>query len=534
MKDVRRFLVAGGLVLASAWATGAGAQAPKADTVTVATVEWIEQFDPGVLASGPGTNYKASMFDSIVGAGAGGALSKTTGVVEDWIISGDATRITLRLRKGIKWHDGTDATAEDLAFTLTRFAADDSTASARPTARKIANLEVVDRYSLRVTLKEPDSVFVYGLSPLEGDMLFIKKDAYRKTEKGWEMIDAEKPVGTGPYRFARRKLGEFVEYEAFDSYWDPSRKAGFKTLRIVRIVDPSTRLSALRTGEVAVAPLNPEQLEGARRANLKIMGPKVAAIPLLMFLGSYDPAFLTHKLEFRKALVLGYDKKAIVGKLYPPAVGSIATGTPIFSPVSLGWDPALSAYPYDPQEAKRLLQAAGYDGRPIKIWSYPFGSAPELPLILEAIAGYWQAIGLKVELTPIDFPAFRPRLFTQPQPWEKQYAAHVAFLVPLPRPSTLNNFGTFMISQKAGGVVAGYWNPDKIDRLRSELGRIGDLKELDRRLRELNRELYGEYWADAIVFRHLVFGVSSKICGWTTPDGMDVPSTYATLRPCPQ
>jgi peptide/nickel transport system substrate-binding protein len=531
-------LIASLLLVSALSATTAWAQAPSraagpvAATVIVATIEWIEQFDPGVLASGPGLNYKGAMFDSVIGASPGGSLSKATGVVEDWSVSPDATKVVLRLRRGLKWHDGTDATAEDLAFTLTRFGADDGTASARPTARKIANLEVVDRHSVRVTLKEPDSVFVYGLSPLEGDMLFIKKDAYHKTATGWELIDAEKPVGTGPYRFARRKLGEFVEYEAFDGYWDPARKAGFKTLRIVRIVDPSTRLSALRTGEVAVAPLNPEQVDAARRAGLKIMGPKVAAIPLLLFFGSHDPAFLTHKLEFRKALLLGYDKKAIVGKIYPPAVASIATGSPLFSPVSLGWDPALPAHGFDPEEAKRLLKAAGYDGRPVKIWSYPFGTAPELPLLLEAIAGYWQGLGLKVELTPIDFPAFRPRLFAQPQPWEKQYAAHVGFLVPLPRPSTLNNFGTFMISQKAGGVAAGYWDLDKIDRIRSELGRIGDVKELDRRLRDVNRELHNEYWADAIVYRHLAFGVNPKVCAWTTNDGMDVPTTYSTLRAC--
>jgi len=158
---------------------------------------------------------------------------------------------------------------------------------------------------------------------------------------------------------------------------------------------------------------------------------------------------------------------------------------------------------------------------------------PELPLLLEAIAGYWQGIGINVELTPIDFTAFRPRLFAQPQPWEKRYAAHVGFLVPLPRPSALNNFGTFMVSQKAGGVAAGFWNLDKIDRLRSELGRVGDLKELDRRLRDVNRELYNDYWADAIVYRHLVFGVNPKICSWVTYDGVDVPTTYSTLRPCP-
>ena len=217
----------------------------------MATVEWIEQFDPGVLASGPGMNYKGAMFDNVIGAGPGGTLSKATGVVEDWTVSADATQVTLRLRKGVKWHDGVEATAEDLAFTLTRFGADDGTASARPTARKVASLEATDKHTVKVTLKEPDSVFVYGLSPLEGDMLFLRKDAYKKTDKGWELANPEAPVGTGPYRFARRKLGEFVEYEAFDDYWDRSRRAAFKTLRIVRIVDASTRLSALRTGEVA-------------------------------------------------------------------------------------------------------------------------------------------------------------------------------------------------------------------------------------------------------------------------------------------
>ena len=525
----KRFAPIAGIVLLTLASAAHGA---PSTSVVVATVEWIEQFDPGVLASGPGLNYKGSMFDSVIGGNPDGSLSKTTGVVENWTVSPDATQVTLRLRKGVKWHDGSEATAEDLAFTLTRFGATDGTASARPTAMKVAKLEVVDKYSLKVTLKEPDAVFIYGLSPFEGDLLFIKKDAYRKTEKGWELIDPEKPIGTGPYRFARRKIGEFVEYEAFNGYWNASRKASFQTLRIVRIVDASTRLAALRTGEIDVAPLNPEQVDGATKAGLRIMGPKLGAVPLLLFFGSYDPAFLTHKLEFRKALLLGYDKNAIVAKIYPPAVGTIATGAAPFNPISLGWDPKLPAYSFDAQEAQRLLKAAGYDGKPVKIWSYAFGTAPELPMLLEAIAGYWQGIGINVELTPIDFTAFRPRLFVQPQPWEKKYAAHVGFLVPLPRPSALNNISTFMISQKAGGVAAGYWNLEKIDTLRSELGKIGDMKELDGRLRELNRELYQEYWADPIVYRHLVFGVSSKVCSWTTNDGMDVPTLYGMLRPC--
>jgi ABC-type transport system substrate-binding protein len=85
-------LIAGIVLLGLSSATDA---APPA-SVTVATVEWIEQFDPGVLASGPGMNYKGAMFDSVIGGNPDGSLSKTTGVVENWTVSPDATQVTLR------------------------------------------------------------------------------------------------------------------------------------------------------------------------------------------------------------------------------------------------------------------------------------------------------------------------------------------------------------------------------------------------------------------------------------------------------
>ena len=68
------------------------AHAASSTSVVVATVEWIEQFDPGVLASGPGLNYKGSMFDSVIGGSPDGSLSKTTGVVENWTVSPDYRR----------------------------------------------------------------------------------------------------------------------------------------------------------------------------------------------------------------------------------------------------------------------------------------------------------------------------------------------------------------------------------------------------------------------------------------------------------
>jgi hypothetical protein len=91
----------------------------------------------------------------------------------------------------------------------------------------------------------------------------------------------------------------------------------------------------------------------------------------------------------------------------------------------------------------------------------------------------------------------------------------------------------FMLGQESGGMAAAYWNPEKIARLRGQLAQTTTVKQLDEELREVNRDLYQEYWADPVVFRHLPFGATSRICGWSPINGTGRQLELSTLRPCP-
>jgi peptide/nickel transport system substrate-binding protein len=127
----------------------------------------------------------------------------------------------------------------------------------------------------------------------------------------------------------------------------------------------------------------------------------------------------THTLEFRKALILGVDWNAVVNAFYPPEVGERQRGgAPLFSRVTLGYDPELPPYPYNPQEARQLLKASGYKGEKITFWNFFFTANPEQLEVNEVIASYWRALGLEIDLVTIDYGAFRSRTQSRPQKFD--------------------------------------------------------------------------------------------------------------------
>jgi peptide/nickel transport system substrate-binding protein len=268
-----------------------------------------------------------------------------------------------------------------------------------------------------------------------------------------------------------------------------------------------------------------------RRLGFKIMGPENIGYPMVMFFKSADPTFLTNKLEFRKALSLAVDMDAIVKAFYPAGVATRATGAPMYSPITAGYDPSIPGYAYNPDEAKRLLQQAGYKGEEVKFWSFYFAPNPEQLQINEVIASYWRKVGINVSLTPIDSGAFFGKLRTIPQAFDPP--ATVAVQVPLGRPSVVQNFLVFMLGTSAGGTSAAYWNPDKMLASYNQLTAIADPAERDRLLRQLQRELYDEYWAMPIVWRHQPWAVGPRVTDWQPSNGTSQDLAFETLKPAP-
>jgi ABC-type transport system substrate-binding protein len=233
----------------------------------------------------------------------------------------------------------------------------------------------------------------------------------------------------------------------------------------------------------------------------------------LSFYGCWQEQMLCHQQAFREALVSAIDMDAIFKRIYPKGTAE-RLATAYWTEGSLGYDPALKPYRFDPKRAAKLLSDMGYKGTPVKLWSVRTNAMPEAPEIMELVDGYLRAAGFKTEVTPMEFGAFRPRYASTPQKWETTYAAHLYLDAGAPRPTVMPALRVGLISQQAGGLIQGYWNLPKIDAAWKKLIALNSLEALDEDLRALNRELYSEYNSLPVAMRNEVTVVGPKVQSW--------------------
>ena len=496
-------------------------------TLTVALPSFgTETLDPSMDGRG-GLLYHGHMFDHLLGAAPEGRLNTDFGVLQRWEISPDARTYTLTLKDGIKWHDGKEATSGDIDFGLAYYARESAACEVCPLIRDtLARVEIVDARRVKLHLKRPDVTFTHILGPVEGDVPLLPR--HRGQLEGGRGLE-ERPLGTGPWKFAARTLGSTIDYAANRDYWNPERVPGFDRLRLIQVPDADVRIAMLRTGQVDVTVLRLGDVDPVREEGFTIQGPKYVMATTLRFFMSYDPAYLTSNVKFRRALVHAIDLDSIIDKVYPPEAASVPTGAPLFTPLSDGYDPDLPPYPYDPEGATKLLRESGYRGETVELFSIAAYGLTEMLEINELIAQYWRRVGLDVRIISTTFPSVQARYVTRPQEFDDVAPAplfHGAFPN---RPDVLSTVRRYMTSE-APSVLA-YHDPARGDRIYQELAVLADPEERDRRLRELNRELYEEYWAADIVWRHEVYGLSPRVEGWEPTNGSSSDLHLETLRP---
>lgn len=495
-------------------------------TVTVANPTFdLEQLDPSLctISCKP---YSGEIFDTLIGATPAGEPSTKYGLLESYGISSDGRVFSMTLRKNAKWHDGVEITSEDIKFTIEHSARKDARCVTCAFLRaNLDRVEVIDRYSAKLHLKQPNVALVNLLAPIEGDLAVLPKHHFEKVGTQF----GEKPLGSGPWRFVQKKLGQFIEYEANEDYWNKERVPGFQRLRVLLVPDAKTRVAMMRAKEADLAEIGPEDVEPLRKEGFRIDPIELSTMLTAVFFRSYDPAFLTNRLEFRKALILAVDVDAIVKAFYPREVGTRATGAPLFNPLTPGYDPALPAYPYNPGEAKRLLEQVGYKGQPVNLWSFAGTSNPEQLQVNELIADYWRKAGINVRLMPVEFGAWSLRYRAQPQNFDGP--ADVAVMFPGSRPSLIGSIQVWMNGQADGGIVSVYHNPSKAVEIYRQLTSTQDAAERTKTLSQLNRQLYEEYWAMPIVWRHGTFALSPRVSNWQPSKGTSLHLAFETMRP---
>ncbi len=509
----------------SAWAQSSATAAKPRGTVRVAYVDFgRDLLSPlGVVRMGT-RGYGEALYDPLVGVNADGSTNFNNGLLTR-IETSDAQFYTLALRQGVKFHDGTDLTAEDVKWTMDYIVEtkDVGGQSAIYLRANLDKVEVIDAHTLKVSLKRKDVEFPTMIAPVESDLVIYPKAYFLKaTDSGFE----KKPVGSGPWKFSKRQLGEYIEYEANENYWNKARVPGFKTLRLELVPDITSRKAKLRAGEIDLIQINPSDAPQMEKDGFRIVGPRYTAYPMVNFMQSGDTAFLTNKLDFRKAIVLAVDMPAVVKGFYPPGTAEPTTGTPGFSPVTMGYDASLPAYKYDPEESKRLLKSAGYNGELVSFYNMAgFPGAPEMPEVNVAIANYLRQVGLNVKLIDVDFTTFSPsRRVVDPPAALIQTGAQ-------PRPSLLGNIRVYMLAKSDGGAVAAASEAAKIKTAYDRISAIVDVKERDNALRAFGKDLYNDYWAMPVVWRHGGWAASKRIAGWEPVNGTSDYLRFDTLKP---
>lgn len=487
-----------------------------------------ETLDPS-LDTADGLRYHGHMYDHLIGADPEGRLDTKYGLVSGWTASDDASEFGLTLKDGADWHDGDRITADDVRASIEYYSREGTACGVCGALKdKIREVYIVeDDYDIFVELRlaEPDVAFLGLLAAVEGDTPLLPQHAIRDAA-----AFAENPIGSGPWRFASRALGDYVEYEANLNYWNDVRIPSFDTLRIANVPDEDAISALLQADMVDAAPIGADAVAEAKRMGYGIDGPKHVVSTALRFFMSYDPDFLTSSLEFRKALAVGVDMPQIVESIYPPEAASVATGSALFTPISPGYIADLPGYEYDPQEAQRLLAQSGYAGETVSLLSLVAYGLSEMPRINDMIAGYWRDAGVNAEVIATEWPAVQPLFMADPQQFDAYAPAPVLHGAAPTRPGgDINGIRRYMSG--ADGAMLTYFAPNVGDGMLAQISLTANDDDRAIALKALNRKTYGEYWAIPIMWRHDTYAVNPALAGWQPTNGTSSDLHFETLRP---
>jgi peptide/nickel transport system substrate-binding protein len=307
-----------------------------------------------------------------------------------WKVSKDLKTLTLSLRKGVKFHDGTDFDAEAVKFCL-----DNYRTSGKAELKDISAVDVIDPYTVRLTFNTRFQAHI--LNSLGGSPgMIVSPTAIKNHDKAWAM---KNPIGTGPFKITKYERDLLVRYEKFPDYWQKG-KPYLDAIEFHFISDPLSCLAAFKTGDGDQMVRIDVQDALDLQATGKFLLDKVAITVTGLGPDGGNAKSPFADVRVRKAVEYAIDKVAVTRDLYR---GLFAPATQIRIPSAIGYNPAVKGYPYDPKKAKELLTQAGYpNGFKTKII---YRTADDEKLFV-AMQGYLKAVGIDAALEPITMQNF--------------------------------------------------------------------------------------------------------------------------------
>lgn len=309
--------------------------------------------------------------------------------------------IHLTLRQGVTFHNGDPLTVDDVVFTLQRVSGPDTKSKHKPYTKSVASVSALDDKTVEVKLSKPDVTFPGRLALIP---IVPKKEVEAKGDEGFDAS----PVGTGPYKFVSWKRGDRVTMEATDNYWGGNPK--IKSLVWRGIPEDSTRVAELQTGGLDIAVNVPTQSVPQLKQSDKVEVVTANSLrTLFVILNTHKPPF--DDVRMRQAVNYAIDKSLIVDGVLD---GFGRPNSEPFGPEVFGYNKDLEGfYKYDPDKAKALMKEAGFEkGTEVKFFGAT-GRYLKDKEVEENIVAQLGEVGIKVNLTTLEFQAFFDNYITK-------------------------------------------------------------------------------------------------------------------------
>ncbi|KPH75731.1 ABC transporter substrate-binding protein [Bosea vaviloviae] len=397
-------------------------QADNRPSITIAVQKIVNSNTLDVLREQSNVGERVfftSLWEPLIGKDWLGNLLPRPGLATEWKRIDDQT-IELKLRQGVKFHNGAELTAEDVVFTFSRERMFGNTAAKNrstikafetiPTPRPGKELPVdipaVARRAwpdlLRVDAIDKYTVRFYNATPdvtLEGRLARYGSDIMSR--KGWEdaasYLDwARKPITTGPYKVVEFRPDNSLTLEAHDEYW--GGRPPLKRIRFVEVAEVPSRIAGLLSGQYQFAcDIPPDQISDIEKnAGFEVQGGTILNHRLTVF--DKNHAQLQNPLV-RRAFTHAIDRQAIVNSLW-------AGRTKV--PAGLQWEYYGDMFhadwtvpEYNPKLAADLLKQAGYKGDPIpyRLLNNYYTNQNATAQILTEM---WRSVGLNVQINSLE------------------------------------------------------------------------------------------------------------------------------------
>jgi peptide/nickel transport system substrate-binding protein len=410
---VAYFRLKSALLMGSAALGLAAAQPAAAQNVTIAIGGSVTSLDPHFYNASPNHSAAAHFFERLTEFDSNAKMQPA--LAESWkAVAPDVWEF--KLRPGVKWHDGRDFTAEDVAFTIERAPnVPNSPGGFGAFVRGVKRVEIVDPLTIRFHTPGP-----YPLLPVDFASLFIVSRHAGQNAATEDYNSGKAVIGTGPYRFNSYTPGNRVQMTRNDAYW--GGKPDWATVDFRIISNPAARTAAILSGDVDIIDTVPSSDIPKLRQDSKVQVTSIQGLRLIYLAPDRsrdeNPVFVTdndgkplarnpfNDLRVRRALSMAISREGLAERVMEDTAKPAGQWLP---PGAYSHNPDVKPLEQDLDGAKKLLAEAGFPRGFRMTLHTPNDRYPNDAKTAQAVAQMWTRAGVQTTVEALPWSTYSVR-----------------------------------------------------------------------------------------------------------------------------